>query len=284
MRALVIAVVLLTPILAGCLATDDGAPSAGSEPAAVPEPWTIPFSVTDCTMVWASLTFDIERARAFLPPGYEPHEGGNLVGANSGETLPAPVAGLNLVSMQCPHHELANGTAAWVHAAIDIQPPKVANATSPSPHDIYDVLYATDEQGVLDTFQRAGLPVVDAEIVQDVTLAGSAATGAVRVIDGDGGLLRLEVAGSGPVLVEGTAALWHQSEEGVSLTHWDGRPGTRFWGGPVAVCELRAGSVLAELVGATDCRVRANAGFVGADYGIDQTLTFMPGVAAEVGG
>lgn len=240
----------------------------------------LPYDLSGCRSVQVMVLFDIDRARAFLPNGYAPKDGGHLAGQNPG-SIPLGKANLGVAAWSCEHVEGLDGPAAWFSPVIDIEPPRVPNVTSPSPHPAYDVLHAVSSPAHLRYLDAARLPVVLADVDVDVDQTGSIGLGRVHVQADGVTLVDFEIVTAGLVSGQGTLGSWHQTPEGVALTVFTGTQPLDVAVGEPIRCTFAEDTLLADLIGSTDCMTGAAVSYIFGVPAVDGAITFHPGLQAE---
>lgn len=241
-----------------------------------------PYSFGGCTYLQADVWFDIERARSFLPPGYEPKDdGGNLVGLNPGLGLTG-LANLALLAFDCSRVNVADGPTSWVQVFIDIEPPTVDNETSSASHNMYEVVLYMDDDDHAEALANANLPTRHADVSVDLLNpadGGGPMVGGARVSDEQGEILSFGVVAAGGQAVNPVGAFWHQHEDGVTFTGLSGTASISF-GTPVE-CRLAPGSLLAELADATDCSGNTHFGLLADQFDVSGKIEVIEGARAE---
>lgn len=260
-------------------------------PDAAPEPFSVPYDLTDCNLATAAIRIPIERAKAFLPEGYEPTDGGHKFGLHDGALAPVDEhvktggAVLVLAGIECAHVSGADGPETFAFSWIDIEPPSVRNMTPPSVHDGYYVMQFTSNASHAALLEEARLPVTEAEVTFEVTVPSSEQTpGTVvgfRIVGEDGELAEVAIAGAAGLSAGIEFGGWHQDPEGVTLTHLDGLSGARAHVGKSFTCKLASGSILAHLIGDTNCATANFQGLVVERLSTQGSISYEPGVQAE---
>ncbi len=239
-----------------------------------------PYSFGGCTYLEADVWIDIERAKSFLPPGYEPKDGGNLVGLNPGLGLTG-IANLALLAFDCSHVNVADGTSSWVQVIIDLEPPNVDNRTPTSSHNMYEVVLYVDDDEHEGFLSQANLPSEQVNVSVDLLdpADGGLMVGSATVSDEQGEILSFRVVGGGNEAVNPEGAFWHQHEDGVTFTELSGTASLSV--GTTVECRLAPGSLLAELADATDCSSTARVGLLADRFDVSGQIEVIEGARAE---
>lgn len=260
-------------------------------PESGPEEFTVPYELTDCNLATVAMRIDMDRAMAFVPEGYDPTDGGHKVGLHDGPMAPVDehvktgIAVLVLLAADCAHLNVIGGPATIAFAWIDIEPPHVANMVSPSVHDGYYVMHYASDADHTALLEKARMPVTEADVTFEWTTPGSNDTEtkiATFHIDGSGGTIaEVAVAATGGIDAGIEFGGWRQDEEGVALASLDGLSGARGYVGKSYMCQIAPSSVLAELLGGSDCVAANHQGLVATHLSTEGWVRYQPGVKAE---
>ena len=259
MRGVVAVLVLVAT--SGCLGNDKD--SGGDDPLqpgpTASQAFDVELALTGCREAVVMFLISPEQAQSVLPPGFTAGDASSLL------ELPVPTgqAGVLVGTTQCTASALGPEGHDEGPVSVTVLPPNVPGDRPPAAN-LYEVGRST------------GTPAF-AELLRSVnwTLIGDSTTVAVDAPPAAEGTGRIEAGGVGVVsidvplapheqLIEGTFRWWHASEAG--LSYIDYTFASPYYVGP-AQCTLAAGSLPAQLVGATSCSGAPSIGFVTTDLG-----------------
>lgn len=240
-----VVVVVLAPLLAGCLG------AAPSDPAPAPAAASLDLSdmVTGCRDVGVMTLADAARVSARLPPGFRPASEWM-----PGVPVPPGRAAVVLTAVRCEHSEVEGGPFGYAELLVPVEVPDLAEAadTAGASH-AYSPRWYHDAPRTRAALAGAGSEAVAARISSSGSSAPTEVTGRGRVGDEAGELHAFEVGG--PVARENPGnrfVQWHLGDRGFVVQGIE-TSGNQARLAKLLSCTVRAGSPAHHLLGTTNC-------------------------------
>ena len=209
-------------------------------------PFVVANNVTDCREVAVVFFLDFADANAKLPDGFEAADVQGLLGT----PVPLGRAGALLTTAVCQQGVLSQGRYDEASIAITVQPPAFGTDLAPSTVDLYEFGRATSVPAHADVLGIVAWPRTGS-VVEATASDSPAIQGSGRVEDAEGELYSYTMTGPPTaVAVSGTFRWWNVGPDGVSLFDYTFEADGYGGGGE---CSVRAGSLAAQIVGATSC-------------------------------
>ncbi|MBW3583501.1 MAG: hypothetical protein KY455_10430 [Euryarchaeota archaeon] len=240
----------------------------------------VPYEYSGCDLMTTAIRVDMEAARQVVAPGFEPLDGGHMFNANP-QLVETGTAMLGISALECAHIAVVGGPGSFAFAWIDIEEPSVGNGSSPSPHDGYDLIDVVESPAHAGFLEQARLPVVEGAVSVRLDSTSPVATGEIRIEGPDGTIAEIAAVGTGDLSAAITFANWHQTDEGVGLMYLKSPSRVHAYLAKAVTCTVAEGSLLASLIGGTDCTAANGQGVIATGVASDGWLKFWPGVAAE---
>ncbi|MGQ0534635.1 MAG: hypothetical protein ACT4PT_01005 [Methanobacteriota archaeon] len=264
----------LTVVLSGCLTTGP-TPVEGPGPAAGLElPARYAANLTDCLQIVALVLVPPEAVAARLPRGFRAADVASLAVPG----LAAGSAALLLHHEVCADGEMSEGPQDWGVTGVFVEAPTVEGwASDANPHVYGFEIFATGRY--FEKLRAWRYAVTDSRVTANTDAAPFAWSAAID--DAEGPRRRLEATTNPVAQPTGTApthaTVWHDTEAG--LVAFDIEYETTEHMGQ-ARCEVREGSIEAEIMGQTDCEGLTTAGVARPSLDATAAFHFLRGIHA----
>lgn len=276
--SLVMVCLTLALALAGCTDpsdsdSDDSDATAAS--LAHPEPWTIDNTASGCLEAFLLVPLEADAVAPHLPEGFAPADLQTMLGT----PFATGSSGAYITAYECAESAYGNVTLLGGDWGFVVAAPNVEGVNESVSSNLYTMQSFTANPLLAGAFEAAGVEGhwVAPSVLVDVLPTGSS-IGAAEFADADGVVAEWNIAAPVPQPFTVAARFWHSAEHGTVYGEYllDGVPTAN--GG--ATCTFRAGSMIADALGFTDCNGHGVVGLTlnGADW--DSKYVFLPGVWA----
>lgn len=269
--------------LAGCLASPQGGAGrvVGGPPGdASVQPFDVAADLEACEEAFAILYADTARVQRLLPAGFTANEGRPFGGAVEAPTGKVTVYA---VTWDCGRSAVEGGSFRFAMVGADILPPRTEAIEERETHHVYNFATDTSGPGHLALLRSAGAALHVGEVAASVaaTPASSASQGSAA--DEDGEAFAVALAGGGRVATGVTTRIWEVTEHGLMVIDWEqaDEPLVTIDLGALTACNVRAGTVLHDLLGTTDCMPFPSQGGASAAWRTSARWRFVPGATIQ---
>lgn len=280
MRALIGAMVLLAPALAGCLSATEPSTGPPTEPPAPTGPLDLTTSMDGCGEILVLVLVDPGHARRFLPPGFEPADAAAFFGspAAAGRAMVA------INSIECEGSTLEKGPTASAELVVLVEPPEVEGATVEGAlRNVYNVHQYTAGSTLVEATDGTGFAVsqVAIEAAFGPAPGGAATTGTGVLTDDEGELARFEVTVAPGLRDTATANQFQLTSTGLVVYAYAWEDGATSVGR--ATCTVRSGSLIADVLGTTTCEGAETVGILFGPVDFQGRFQYFPGAGVREG-